>query len=662
MDHSLDSAKAAFQQALALLRAGDAAGAEREARAALAQYPDEPNFLAVLGTALNRLQRAAEAEPVLRRAIEVDPGYAKAHEALALALLAQKRPADAVPTLRQALALNPALASARIVLGQALLAVGAEQEAADAFDELMHEHPQMQELADAATLHRDGRFEQAEEAYRDLLKRNPQDVSVLRLLGLLAIDTGHFRNAASLLKKAVELAPGFHGAWVELCKAQTELHDLGDAIASAERAIAIEPQRAGGYVALANALARTDRADDAIAAYRQAAALRPDNPEIALGLGNVLKTHGRQAEAIAAYRDGIRLKPDFAELYWSLSNLKTFRFEPGEIRAMEQALESGSLPENAIVHFCFALGKACEDGGDYARAFACFKRGNELRRMQEHYDPVNTDQIGERIRATFTPELVARLQGTGHAGVAPIFVIGLPRSGSTLIEQILASHSEVEATSELPEGGRLVRFIDRQRIGGMVYPEAVAAFTGQALAEIGRRYDEGTRRYRSGKPRFIDKMPNNFATVGLLALALPNARFVNAQRDPRDTCLSCYKQLFARGQPFTYDLMELGDYYLEYRRMIDHWHTVLPGRVLDVQYESVVADLEGQARRLLEFCGLPWEDACLRYYATERAVRTASSEQVRRPIYGDAIGVWRHYEAELAPLLDVLAPVLPKAG
>jgi tetratricopeptide (TPR) repeat protein len=662
MNRSLDTAKTAFQDALTLLRTGDAAGAERAARAALGQFPGEPNFLAVLGSALNRLQRAAEAEAVLRQAIAADPDYAKAHEALAHALIAQQRPAEAVPALRRAIALNPALKSAQVTLGQALLATGAEQAAADAFDELMQEHPQMQELADAATLHRDGQFEQAEAAYRDLLKRNPQDVAVLRLLGLLAIDTGHFRNAATLLKQAVELAPGFHGAWIELSKAQTELHELGDAIASAERAIAIEPQRAPGHVALANALAHTDRADEAIASYRRAQEIRPDNPEIALGLGNVLKTHGRQAEAIAAYRDGIRLKPDFAELYWSLSNLKTFRFEPGEIRAMELALASDSLPENAIVHFCFALGKACEDQSDYPRAFSYFKRGNELRRMQEYYDPVNTDQIGERIRATFTPELVARLRGSGHAGVAPIFVIGLPRSGSTLIEQILASHSAVEATAELPEGGRLVRFIDRQRVGGKVYPEAVAAFTGQALAEIGRRYDEGTRRYRSGKPRFIDKMPNNFATVGLLALALPDARFINAARDPRDTCLSCYKQLFARGQPFTYDLTEIGDYYLEYRRMIDHWHAVLPGRVLDVQYESVVADLEGQARRLLAFCDLPWEDACLRYYATERAVRTASSEQVRRPIYGDAIGVWRHYQAELAPLLEVLAPVLPGPG
>ena len=518
----------------------------------------------------------------------------------------------------------------------------------------------MQRLAEAAEFHRDGQFEQAEANYRELLQQNPDDVSVLRLFGLLALDAGKYGNAATFLRQAVKLAPDFRGAWIVLCKAQTELHDLDDAVASAQRAIGLDPQRAGGHVALGNALARSSRTDAAIAAYRRAGEIRPDNAEIALGLSNVLKTIGRQTEAIAAYRDGIRLKPDYAELYWSLSNLKTFRFEPAEIQAMEQSLESGKLPEHAVVHFCFALGKAYEDNADYSRAFASCRRGNELRRVQEHYDPVNTDQIGERIRKVFSPALVAANKDAGFAVVALIFIIGLPRSGSTLIEQILASHSQVEATHELPEGGRLVRFIDRQRVGGKTYPEAVLGFNRQAFAEIGERYDRETRRYRTGLPRFIDKMPNNFATVGLLQLAMPNARFINARRDPRDTCLSCYKQLFARGQSFTYDLMELGDYYVECQRMIDHWHAVLPGRVLDVQYESVVADLEGQTRCILEFCGLPWEGACLRYYETERAVRTASSEQVRRPIYGDAVGVWLHYEAELAPLLKVLAPVLGK--
>ena len=658
MPRHIAAAKASFEQALKLLRSGDAAAAERASRAALVQYPDNANFLAVLGAALNRQNRASEAEVVLRKAIDADPGYAKAHEALAHALLAQKRPADAVPVLRQAVSLNPALKSAQVTLSQALLAAGLEQEAKDAFDELLQSHPQMLRLAQAAEHHRAGQFEQAEAIYRELLRQDPDDVTVSRLFGLLALDAGNYRNAAVLLRQAVKLAPGFHAAWIDLCRAQTELHDLDHASASAERAIQLEPGRAGGYIALGNALARTNRTDDAIAAYRRASEIRPNNAEIALGLGNVLKTIGRQQEAIAAYRDGIRLKPDFAELYWSLSNLKTFRFAPDEIAAMQQALESGTLPDNAVVHFCFALGKACEDHGDYPRAFACFQRGNALRRTQEQYDPVNAEQIGERIREVFSAALIRENDGAGFADVAPIFIIGLPRSGSTLIEQILASHSQVEATHELPEGGRLIRFIDRQRIGGKTYPEAIRGFNRQAFAEVGQRYDRETRRYRVGKPRFIDKMPNNFAMVGLLQLAMPNARFINARRDPRDTCLSCYKQLFARGQSFTYDLMELGDYYIEYQRMIDHWHRVLPGRVLDVQYEAVVVDLEGQTRRILEFCGLPWEDACLRYYATERAVRTASSEQVRRPIYGDAVGVWRHYETELKPLLDVLAPLL----
>ncbi len=660
MTGQIKAAKASFEQALALLRSGAAVMAERASRTALEKYPDDANFLAVLGTALNRQNRAAEAEVVLRQAIEADPGYAKAHESLAHALLALKRPADAVASLRQALSLNPSLKSAQITLSQALLSTGQEQEATDAFDELLRTHPGMQRLAQAAELHRAGQLERAEAIYRELLRQDPDDVTVMRLCGMLALDNGNYRNAAVLLRRAVKLAPGFRMAWIDLCRAQTELHELDDAIASAHRAIQLAPERSGGYIALGNALARTNRTDEAIAAYRRTGEIRPDNAEIALGLGNVLKTIGRQQEAIAAYRDGIRLKPDYAELYWSLSNLKTFRFTPDEVRAMEGALQSGGLPENAIVHFCFALGKAYEDSGNYARAFASFERGNALRRTQEQYDPVNTEQIGERIRGVFSPQLVRAHADGGFPDIAPIFIIGLPRSGSTLIEQILASHSQVEATHELPEGGRLVRYIDRQRIGGKTYPEALHGISRQSFSDIGRRYARETSRYRTGKPRFIDKMPNNFALVGLLQLAMPNARFINASRDPRDTCLSCYKQLFARGQSFTYDLMELGDYYIEYQRMIDHWHQLLPGRVLDVRYEEVVADLETQTCRILDFCGLPWEDACLRYYATERAVRTASSEQVRRPIYGDSVGMWRHYEAGLAPLLQVLAPVLAR--
>jgi hypothetical protein len=314
------------------------------------------------------------------------------------------------------------------------------------------------------------------------------------------------------------------------------------------------------------------------------------------------------------------------------------------------------------VQFSFALAKASEDRGDYARAFELYARGNRTRRALEDYDPVQTEVINERIIKVFDAGFMARHAGCGHPDPAPIFVVGLPRSGSTLIEQILASHSAVDATHELPEVGRLIGRINRNRNDRITYPEAVRNFDDEAWAALGRSYIEETRQHRRDAPRFIDKNPNNFASIGLLSLALPNARFINTRRHPLDTCLSCYKQLFARGQPFTYDLVELGEYYLQYARMMAHWHAVLPGRVLDVQYESVVADQGGQTRRLLEFCGLPWEDACLRYYETERAIRTASSEQVRRPIYTDSVGLWRHYRLELAELIEILEPVLSKGG
>ncbi len=376
----------------------------------------------------------------------------------------------------------------------------------------------------------------------------------------------------------------------------------------------------------------------------------------------MLKTVGRQAEAIEAYRHATRLRPEHSEAWWSLSNLKTFRFDDAEVEAMQRQLGQDALPDEARVQFSFALAKALEDRGEHARAFELYERGNRTRRRLESYDPVQTEVIHERIRAVFDADFLARHAGAGDPDPAPIFVVGLPRSGSTLIEQILASHSQVDATHELPEVGRLIQKIGRDRAGKLAYPEAVRDFDAAAFAAFGREYLEATRQHRREAPRFVDKNPNNFASVGLLSLALPNARIINARRHPLDTCLSCYRQLFARGQPFTYDLTELGEYYLEYDRLMTHWHAVLPGRVLDVRYEDVVADLGGQVRKMLEFCGLPWEDACLRFHETERAIRTASSEQVRQPLYDRSIGYWRNYERELAPLVEILRPVLPAFG
>lgn len=658
----MNPVRAAFDRAVTFLRAGDGVMAEQLCRGALADFPGEPNLMSLLGAALNRQGRGQEAEPLLRRALEEEPAYAKGQEELGRSLLLQGRFDEAIDRLRKALELDPKLQSAQLTLVHALTESGRADEADEMMQAFLRADPARQRIAQAAEHHRAGRLEEAEAIYRDILRRDPRNLEALRLLALIAMATEHYGQAEQLLKRAVEIAPDFLAAWMDLSRAQLERLNLPAAHASIERAAELSPHSANVQIHVANVLARSGRHDQAIETYRRAIALKPGMPAGFLGLGNTLKTVGRQAEAIEAYRQATVLRPESSEAWWSLSNLKTFRFEDGEIATMERQLELPALSNEARVQFCFALAKASEDRGVYARAFELYDRGNRTRRAVENYDPVQTEVINERIIKVFDAGFVARHAGRGHPDPAPIFVVGLPRSGSTLIEQILSSHSQVDATHELPEVGRLIHRINRDREDRTTYPEAVLDFDDETWAALGRSYIEQTRQYRGDAPRFIDKNPNNFASIGLLSQALPNARFINTRRHPLDTCLSCYKQLFAKGQPFTYDLVELGEYYLQYERMMAHWHAALPGRVLDVHYESVVADQEGETRRLLEFCGLPWEDACLRYYETERAIRTASSEQVRRPIYTDSVGLWRHYRRELAELIEILEPILSKGG
>jgi tetratricopeptide (TPR) repeat protein len=654
--------RAAFERALTFLRAGDAVMAEQLCRDALGEDPGEPNLSSLLGAALNRQGRGREAEPLHRHALAARPDYAKGHEELGRSLLQQGRTEDAIAALKRALELDPKLQSAQLALVNLLGESGRTGEAEQLMQAFLRADPFREWLAKAAELHRTGKLEDAEGIYREILQRDPKNLEALRLLALIAMQFEHYGQAEQFLKRAVEIAPDFLAAWIDLSRAQLERLDLDAARASIERAAALNPGSATVQVHLANVQARSGRHAEAAETYRRAAGLNPEVPAPWTGLGNTLKTIGRQAEAIEAYRHATRLRPANSEAWWSLSNLKTFRFEDAEVEAMRHQLAAEKLGDETRAQFSFALAKAQEDRGEYARAFELYAEGNRLRRRLEHYDPVQTEVINERIRAVFHDAFLVRHAGQGHPDPAPIFIVGLPRSGSTLIEQILASHSQVDATHELPEAGRLVQRINRERTDKIAYPEAARDLAGDQWAALGRAYLDDTRKYRHGAPRFTDKMPNNFASIGLLALALPNARFINARRHPLDTCLSCYRQMFARGQPFTYDLTELGEYYLEYEKMMAHWHEALPGRVLDVQYEDMVADQDSQTRRLLEYCGLPFEDACLRYHETERAIRTASSEQVRQPIYDSSVNFWRNYERELAPLIEILRPVLPAFG
>lgn len=406
-------------------------------------------------------------------------------------------------------------------------------------------------------------------------------------------------------------------------------------------------------------LARAGRPAESADAYRRCLELSPEHPGALLGQGHVLKALGSYDESVLSYRQCIKLRPDQGEAYFSLANLKTFRFDDALINEMEARIQEEALSENSRVNFLFALGKAHEDLKDYRSAWTYYSRGNSAQRANVSYDPVQTESYVNDMIRHFNTDFFARTAGGGHPDASPIFVLGLPRSGSTLIEQILASHSQIEGTGELPYIKRLTQTFSKKVHRAMRYPAVLKLLDSRKLMLLGARYLELASKHRNDTSlRFVDKMPENFLHVGFIHSIFPNAKIIDARRHPLDTCVSNLKQLYARGQNYCYDQTEIGEYYLQYQRIMDHWDDVLPGRVLRVQYESTVGDLESQIDRILHYLELPWEDECLRYYQNRRAIQSASSEQVRLPIYGGGIGDWGHFDSDLSELKNVLGPIL----
>jgi tetratricopeptide (TPR) repeat protein len=651
-----DAPKSAFNETIGLITAGKLAAAEARCRAALKRYPGDVNMQALLGALLVKLDRREEAEKTLREVIDAAPSFAKPHEDLGFLLLQDKRPQEALPILERATVLDPALERAWFNLGKALALLGRGKEADAAFEKCFERSPEKRLMALAAEHHKEGRTEEAERLYRRALRDNPRNVDALRLLAQIAAKAGRADDAEVLLERAIEIAPDFIQALVDLGQLRKDEDRFSEALACFDRVLALEPTHPQAHFLRAGTLARASFTHEAVDAYRRCLELRPAHLGARLGLGHVLKAVGDYEGSVAAYDACIRQAPDFGETYWSLANLKTYRFDDATIAEMEKRTASGNVQSD--VNFLFALAKAYEDRGDYDRAWDAYRRGNEKQRSEVAYDPVQTEVMNDRLIQVYDENLMSALRDGGNADTAPIFILGLPRSGSTLLEQILASHSQVEGTAELPYIGRLATSLNRNRSTGVNYPEAMRELAPANLSALGAEYLALARMHRrSGAPRFIDKMPNNFPNAAFIAAILPNAKIVDARRHPLDACLSNYRQLFAKGQAFTYDLTEIGEYYLQYQRMMDHWERIMPGRVLTVQYEEVVADFEAQVRRLLDFCGLPFEDACLRFYESERPVRTPSAEQVRQPIYDRSVGHWRHYEENLGELIDVIAPI-----
>lgn len=647
-----------FQRATTLLQNGDAESAENLCASALLEFPQDPNLMCLSGRALIMLCKYAEAEEQLNTAITMFPEFSRSHVVRGELRLAQGRHDQAADEFRRAVELGDTDPNTQIKLCRALTLKGDRAAAEEAVEESLRLDPSRKRLTEAFELEKTGRKKEAEKIYRDILKNDSENVDALRLLAGLATSQNEHRDAEILLKRALELTPDFGRAMADLIVNQVEQEKIDEALEYGARLTRIGADNPDSYLLMGNAYSAAGRYEDAINAYKKALGLAAEHPGALSGLAHNLKTVGKQEEAIAIYRKCIAANPYFTEAYWSLANLKTFRFTDEEVRSMEKLLQEPNIPDSAQVHLCNALGFQYEYQQEYDQAFAYFEKCNTTKRKLEYYDAVETESLYDRIIEVFDQEFVNRAPAGKEFDVTPIFIIGLPRSGSTLLEQILASHSQVEGTHELSDLARVVREIPDRLKTRQHYPVALSGADAAFLAELGQAYLDRTQKYRSGNPYFTDKNPNNFIHVGLVHLALPGAVFINARRHPLDSCLGSFKQLFAKGQAFSYDLVDIGEYYLQYERLMEHWYSVLPGKLLDVRYEDVVADLETQVRRILDHCGLPFEEQCVRFHETERAVKTASSEQVRQPIYSSSVNLWRNYEWQLEPLIEILEPML----
>jgi tetratricopeptide (TPR) repeat protein len=641
--------------------AADPAGAEQDARRLLQRAPQDPRLLLILGSALRRQGKAEAAFAVIAPLAKAWPRAANTQYEMGAIQRALGALDAAAQALRLALSLNPDLAEAWRALGDLLFLQGDAAGAEDAFLEFARASVTVPHLKPAALDIRHGRLDAAEARLRAHLLQRSGDADALAMLGDVYLRQGRWADAEVLFTHVLETDPGSTAIRFNLANALFLQQKAPEGLAEINRLLEQAPDTPAYRNLQAACLALIGDHETVNRIYEDLLVTYGRQPKIWLNYGHSLRAVGRQEDAVAAYRRSIALAPGLGEAYWSLANLKVVKFTPAEDAAITRMAEMPTLADDDRIHLHYALGKAREDAGQSAQAFAHFARGAALRRARTPYNIDELAGVVARSRALFTPEMLADRQDAGSQDDAPIFIVGLPRSGSTLIEQILASHSRVEGTMELPDINHMVQDLIRAIPGGAstAWPDLLGALTPARLKALGDDYIARTRVHRvMGRPLFIDKMPNNFQHVGFIRLILPRARIIDARRHPMGACFSAFKQHFAHGQDFSYDLGDLGAYYQLYIELMRHFDAVAPGTVHRVIYEDLVEDTEGEVRRLLAACGLAFEPDCLEFYRNTRAVRTVSSEQVRQPIFREGLDQWRHYEAWLAPLAEALGPAL----
>ena len=649
---SAPSLTAVIEEASALLATAPAL-AERRARDVLLMAPTDPRALLILASARRRQGDFAAAKALLAPLAQAYPGAARTHYELGVVLAAQGEGGDAIAALRHAVGLNRDLPEAWRALGQQLFADGDVAGAERAFAEQARASVRDPALQAAAGALFNDEPAVAERLLDEHLKTRPGDVTAMQMQAEALARRGALSRAEQVLDGCLHIDPDRDGARFDLASVLFRQQKAALAIPHLERLLALDPDEAAYRNLQAACLSSIGEYDRAIEIYHALLADFPRQPKLWLNLGHALRTVRRRDEAVAAYGRAIALAPGLGEAYWSLANLKTVPFRPEDVRAMQAQLQRDDLADDDRLHLHFALGKAMEDVADYAAAFEHYSAGARLRRGQIGYAADEMTSFVERAKALFTPDFFAARTAWGHQSDEPIFIVGLPRSGSTLVEQILASHSAVEGTMELSDIALIAGKL------GAAYPEALAGLGAPDLTAMAASYLEDVGVHRRLRRRyFIDKMPNNFLHIGLIHLVLPRARIIDVRRHPLGACVSAFKQHFAHGQAFSYDLGDLGRYYRDYVALMAQFDAALPARICRIIYEDLVEDTEHEVRRLLAHCGLPFEPKCLAFYENDRAVRTVSSEQVRRPIFRDGLEQWRSYERWLGPLKQALGPAL----
>ena len=652
-----------------LMQAGDFSEAESLLLGMQSTLDDNKDVLYMLAVCQRYLHKYSSALEVLARLKRVSPDNSRAFQETGHVYRATNNRDAALMAYSQATQINPALEtsfSAQIEILESPEYKDPSGRLKGLLGQLKQQLSELQAtpklLVGVMDLISEGKFVKAEGLCKAFMQKNPQHVEGMRLLADIASRLGILGDAEFLLESAIEFAPDNTKVRIDYIQILRKQQNYKDALGQAKVLLQQDSQNPQFQSVFAIESMQSGDYDMALQTFDSILKILPEDPVTLTSRGNALKTQGRTDEAIDSYRRAIKKFPGHGEAYYSLANLKLFGFRDIEITAMESQEYNPMISHMSRVYLDFALGKAYEDNGVFDKSFTYYERGNAAKKLQSRYKSSDLTVEFHAQTEVFDADFVTSHSQTGNMASDPIFIVGLPRSGSTLLEQILASHSLVDGTMELPNILTLAQTLRRgERISNTKhYPGILRNLDPSQLSEFGQKFIEDTRIHRGSAPFFIDKMPNNFRHIGLINLILPNAKIIDARRHPMGCCFSGFKQLFAEGQDFTYGLEEVGTYYKDYVELMDHWDKVLPGKVLRVQYEDVVADLDTQVRRILDYCGLDFEDSCISFHETERSVRTPSSEQVRQPIYQSGVDQWKNFEANLEPLKKALGPVLKR--